>query len=333
MTSLLRVRLVRRLVVVPLVVALTIVMVLLLPLLGPLALVSDVVRGRREGQHVRLLFMVTAGLIVESLGLFAALIAWVRSGFGFLWRPETRWHLHRATMGWYARAMLWVITRALGTHVVWHDKADLSSGPVVLLARHTSFFDALIPATLLSQRNKLLAHHVLTEGLRYAPCIDVVGHRFPLEFVNRQSGDSEAKLASIEALGRVVNERSAAVIFPEGTFRTPKRFAFALERVAEHRPTHLEQVKRFRHVLPPRTNGTLALLAGAPQADVVLCMNTGLEPFGTLRQIVTNPRATRPVIVATERIARADIPTDPGELEQWIIDQFDRIDNWVSTHQ
>ncbi len=326
-------RLVRRLVIVPVALVAALLGVILSPLLLVAAAVADVARGRRRWPRVRLVLLIIGALIIETIGMIESLIIWIVTGFGLLGRARWRWHRQRAFMGWYTRTMFALITRVTGTKVIWQDHGDLSHGPVVLIARHTSFFDALIPATVLSQRNKLLSHHVVTHGLRYAPCIDIVGHRFPNRFIKRDPGEGSNELEHIQAVGSVLDDRSAAIIFPEGTFRNPERFARVLRRIRRRDPELAERAQHLDHVLPPRANGTHALLRGAPEADVLVCANTGLESFGSIKSIVDHPYTDRPIVIETWRIARSEIPDDPDEFNLWLFDQYVAIDAWVSTQQ
>lgn len=326
-------RIARRIIIVPLVLVAAILGVVLSPLLLSVAAIADLAKGRRRWPRVRLVVLVVGALIVETIGLFVSLFIWVVSGFGLLGRQRWRWHRYRVFMGRYTQTMFALVARVIGSKVIWQDRGDLSRGPAVVIARHTSFFDALIPATVVSRRNQLLAHHVVAHGLRYAPCIDIVGHRLPNQFVKRDPGEGSTELGPIQAIGAVLDDRSAAIIFPEGTFRSPERFARVVRRIGRRDPELAARAQHLDHVLPPRANGTHALLLGAPEADVVVCANTGLESFGSIKSIVNHPYADRPIVIGTWRIPRAEIPDDPTEFNLWLFDQYVAIDAWVTDQQ
>ena len=326
-------RLVRRLSVVPLTIVAGLVGLIASPFLLLGAAIADRVGNRARWPRVRIVALILGALVIEVIGLVGALVIWVLTGFGLLWAPRQRWRLQRGLMGWYTNTMLGLVVRVIGSTIEWRDHADLTSGPVVLLARHTSFFDALIPATVICKRNQLVAHHVITQGLKYAPCIDIIGHRFPNHFVKRNPGEGSRELDPIRDVGAVLDGGSAAIIFPEGTFRDPQRFERVLRRLRRRQPERAERAEQLEHVLPPRPNGTFALLDGAPTADVVICTNTGLEPFGTLRQITGAPWTDNPIIIETWRIPRAEIPTDADAFDEWLFDQFVAVDAWVRATQ
>lgn len=301
------------------------------PLILAVATISDVVTRQPRWRRTRLTILILGALVIEFVGMLVALGAWILTGFNLLGPTRWRWRRYRGFMGRYTSAMLTLIARVLGTTVEWRDDAQLDEGPVVLLARHTSFFDAAIPATVLSRRNTLLAHHVITYGLQYAPCIDLVGHRFPTRFIKRTPGEGSNELTHITAIGTILDERSGAIIFPEGTFRDPERFARVVRRLRRREPDLARRAEDLQHVLPPRPNGALALLEGAPEADVIVCANTGLEAFGTIRDIRTKPWSDLPIIVETWRVPRSEVPKDAAEFSTWLFDQYVKIDAWVES--
>lgn len=334
LTTLLEGRLARRLTITPVVIIAAVFGLLLSPLILAVLFVVDTVTREPKSRRVRLAALAIGALVIELLGMLASLVTWMISGFGLLGTTRWRWHLHRRLMGRYTRTMLGWIVRVLGTTIEWREEADLDSGPIVMLARHTSFFDALIPATVLSNRNSLLAHHVLTQGLRHGPCLDIVGHRFPNRFIRRAPGEGSRELAPIAEIGAVLDHRSAAVIFPEGTFRNPDRLDRIVRRLRRRDPELAARAQSLRHVLPPRANGAYALLGGAPDADIVVCTNTGLEAFGSINDIVTRPCSDVPVVIETWRIDRHQVPMDDVDtFSEWLFTLYERIDAWVTDTQ
>lgn len=289
-----------------------------------LACVCWVVDRLRRQPHlpatrlVRLIAVLTA---VEFVGLIRIAIVWLRSSTG---------DEHKLTrlLGWYTQTLLRGVAWAVGTTIEWHGTEHAATGPVVVAARHTSFFDAVIPGALLAHHNHLVPLHVVTKGLQYGPCIDIVGHWIPTVFISRapEAGSAPADIAD---LATHLTTESAAVIFPEGTFRNPARFERAVNRVAST-PELAARAAQLRHVLPPRPAGTWTLLQGNPEADLVICANTGLERWGSLRQIRSAGTANAPIQIGAWRIDRKHIPTDVDEFGIWFLDQWIEVDDWVS---
>lgn len=328
LTRLLQRRTPRRLITVPATLLIALVAILAFPVVLIGALLFDLIDRGSDLRRTRVTILLTGSLVVESIGILTWIITFPILGFG-LWRnARWTWRMHGVITGAYTMTLLRLIAVCIGTTIEWRDR-PIGGGPVVMLARHTSFFDALIPATVLARRNGLIPHHILTAGLRYAPCIDLVGHRFPNRFIDRSPGAGSAELRHIENIGRWVAADSAALIFPEGTFRTERRFERAMRRVNRGDPDRAAQAAKWRHVLPPRPNGSHALLDGAADADVVVCVNTGFEPYGTLKEMFQLPRSPRPIVIETWRVARSEIPDQIEAFTEWLYDQFDRIEAWV----
>jgi 1-acyl-sn-glycerol-3-phosphate acyltransferase len=86
---------------------------------------------------------------------------------------------------------------------------------VIVLMRHASLADSLLPAVLLGTRG-LRLRYVLKRELLWDPCLDVVGQRLPNAFIRRGSGESDAEIDAIRALGRDLGDDEGVLIYPEG---------------------------------------------------------------------------------------------------------------------
>lgn len=334
MLRLLDYRVLRRFVTIGATLLLTLVLVPLSPVLVCAAWIKDRVNRLPESPTARTVVLVIGMLVIELVSMVATFVVAARDGFGLFAARDDRstWGRNRALMGWYTSTQLRYICWVLRSPIDWRDHATLDDGPVIVMARHTSFFDALIPAALLTKRHGVLAHHVVTAGLQFAPLIDIVGHRFPNCFISRNPGVGSRELVPIEALGNQLSGQSGCIIFPEGTFRSPQRFERAIRRLGRRYPERAAQAQTLQHTLPPRPNGLWALLQGAPHADVVVCTNTGFEQFGFVRDIATNMPSRVPLVIETWRIPRAEIPAEFEAFTDWLFAEFAKIDAWVTIH-
>ena len=116
--------------------------------------------------------------------------------------------------------------------------------------------------------------------------LDIAANRLPDVFIDRAPGPDSPVLRRLEDLASGTDERSVSVIFPEGTFHTPERLDRAATRLGATRPDLEPLARTLRYMLPPRPSGTLALLRGAPDADIVLMGHVGLEGFGSMKEIL-----------------------------------------------
>jgi 1-acyl-sn-glycerol-3-phosphate acyltransferase len=234
--------------------------------------------------------------------------------------------VHFTLQHWWTGALLTAAHKTLGLRILVEDPLPARVGNVIVLGRHTSIGDAVIPAVLFGHRHGLDVRYVLKHDLQWDPCIDIIGHRIGHHFVDR--GDNSARSsAAIRQVAARLDARGAVVIFPEGTFFSPARKERAIERLAAgSRPDLAERAARLAHVLPPRPAGTLALLDGAPTADVIVMGHTGFERFTSLGAIYRAVPFRAPVRVWLWRVPRAAVPGTDGTRVDWLYDQWERLD-------
>lgn len=320
----------RRAVVWPAVLLGTPLLLALSPGLFTVAFGIDLLTGPRRLRTVRLLGMGLNYLVITMLGLLAGFGLWIATGFGLAIRssPSQRSH-HRVQLAW-TRAVFAAVQRWLGARVVIDDAHLAGPGPVVVLARHASFFDAVVPTVVIGDASaSVRLRHVLKSGLRWEPCLDLFGSRLPNVFVNRGEGRSASTLQEVRDLASDLGS-DAAVIFPEGTFRTARTADAILETFREEQPERAERL-RLRHLLPPRPGGVLALLDGAPEADVVIIGHTGFEQFGSFRAIVANTPFRTPVHIRAWRMSRSVLDADPAPRLAVIDREWQRLDDWIES--
>jgi 1-acyl-sn-glycerol-3-phosphate acyltransferase len=120
-----------------------------------------------------------------------------------------------------------------------------------------------------------------------------------------------------------------AVIFPEGTRASGGKRARAMAKIAERDPVRAARLATLRHVLPPRPAGSAALLAGAPEADVVLAWHVGFDGLDTFGGILRHlSRSPRPVVFTARRVPRADVPAGDAFTE-WLDNRWVELDEQV----
>lgn len=296
----------------------------------PLGLLWDVVRGR-DLPTVRMLVFGTVYLGWEVAASVAAGALWVATGFGRrVDRPWSR-RAHRRLQAAWVRSLLATAGRVLRLRVHVEGADALAAGPIVLLARHASMVDTLIPASLLFDAG-LGVRYVLKDELLWDPALDLVGHRLPNCFVDRSGANTERELAAVTALAAGTGVDEAVVIFPEGTRWSPSKRDAALARLAERSPERASRFDRHRHTLPPRPNGSVAALLGAAGADAVVMAHTGLEGLAGPRDALRTVPFRHPVRVGLWRVPRHQIPAEAAETADWLDEQWHRVDDWVAEH-
>ncbi len=323
---------VHRLISIPGLFLVVVLLVATAPIVLCVTVVGDVIERDRRARWTRLWALIMGLVIAELGGVLAAGALWVASGFGLMMRREWCQRAHRRLEEWWVGALMWVMGRAAHMRLDISGMDALATGNAVVIARHTSLGDAALPAELCAGMAHLHLRYVLKRSLCWAPCIDLVGHRLPNHFVDR-SPDDDSEVRALEALAGGLDERSAVVIFPEGTFHTPERAAKVVARLRETRPEIADRAATLRHLLPPRPGGTLALLDGAPAADVVVIRHVGFERFSSIAQIVAGIPFDEPVEVDVYRIPRSSVPADETGRLDWLYGVWQDMDDWCEARR
>ena len=134
---------------------------------------------------------------------------------------------------------------------------------------------------------------------------------------------------ALESLAAGLDAESVVVIFPEGTRANARKRERALRSIAASDPDRAARLADLRCLLPIRPSGTLALLRGAPEADLVFAWHTGfdgLDTFGGIYRRLRN--GGHDSVFVASRVARSDVP-DEGLLE-WLDERWLRMDSEVA---
>src|SRR5215467_4984470 len=143
-------RLVRRLVLAPLVVVVAVAVAALSPLLALLIVAFRMLRGARPGRRrgLRLLYFALIWLAGETAALVACLGLWIASGFGGRLHTEPYQSRHYAIMRWYLDLVYRTATTTFGIQVEV-DEPELTAQeqaarPVIVLSRHAGPGDSFL---------------------------------------------------------------------------------------------------------------------------------------------------------------------------------------------
>ena len=323
-------KILRRLVLAPLVALLDLAVVVLSPvLLIVAALVSPLFGGWRPLRVVALVIVFAARHLAAML---ACLGLWVASGFGLRTQSETMMRAHYRVLDWFVggvyRAVLKLarvrvnVTESAAAGKVLSDR----SRPVVVLSRHAGEGDTLLVIHELLRLHGRGPRVVMHEALRLDPLIDVMGERLPNRFIDPRGGDTEVEIA---AMARELGDQGALVIFPEGANFTEKRRLRGIERL--HEAGHAEEAewaRAMQHVSAPRPGGALAAIEASPGADVVIMGHDGFPTgLGEVWRLLPEPQTIE--LRLWHEPADA-IPADPDARIDWLFGWWRTLDEWVA---
>ena len=324
-------RVVRRLVLAPLMVVAEALFLLLSPVLLLVAALLSPLFGGWRPVRMALIAVVCAARHLEAV--VAVLALWARSGFGARMGSEALQAAHYAVMRRFVAGVYRVIVRFARVEVVTHESAaaeralSAASGrPVVFLSRHAGEGDTLLVIYELLCRHERRPRVVMHEALRLDPLIDVLGARLPNRFVDPRGGDTEVEIA---AMASELDDRSALVIFPEGANFTEERRERGIRRLEEAgHEWHAETARAMRNVSAPRPGGALAAIDAAPGADVVVMGHVGF-PEG-LGEVWRHLPERQTIEVKLWHEPAEAIPADHDERIAWLFEQWRRLDAWVA---
>ena len=299
------------------------------PVWIPLAALVDVFRRPRTALRCGL--AATLYLVCEALGLLASAVLWLVCAGGRGARRERyeRWNF--ALQCLWAGALFHGAARLFGLRLITEGGEAVQEPPLLLLLRHTSLADTLLPAVLVSRPHRIRLRYVLKRELLWDPCLDVVGQRLPNYFARRDSGDSERERRGVAALARDLGPREGVLIYPEGTRFSPQKRERALERLSRGGSSVLlDRARRLERVLPPRLGGPLALLEASPGTDVVFGVHVGLDAARNAADLWNGALLRSTIRVRFWRVTARDIPIGEQARAEWLYEQWARVDRAVA---
>ena len=320
----------RRAVTFPGLVALVLLDLAALPLTLAGAVIVDLARRSRFAA-VRFHLAVAFALTIHLVGLGLVTGAWL---VGLVAGRAREGELDFRSEAWWASATWRAAVRLYRMNVVVEGEDALErGGPLVVMSRHASLLDVLLPAVFVSSRHRLVAHYVAKRELLWDPCVDLFGHRLAMAFVRRGGQQHELDVAAVRGLAGSLGRRDALVIFPEGTRFTEAKRERLLASLARKDPAAFARAARLRHLLPPHEAGPLAVLDEARGADVVFCAHTGLERAGRLADLLGGTLIDATVRVRYWRVAAAEVPVGREARAEWLRRWWERLDEWISSRE
>ncbi len=322
----------RRAVTIPAYLLSALIMLAATPALLLIAVLVDVFRPRRF-VLTRSLLMVDVYLLAEAAGMLACLGIWVSAG-GWRRRPSSAYLRRNFLLQCHwASFQLWGARRIFSLRIEAEGADDLATGPLIVIARHVSPVDNLVPAVFISARHGIQLRWVLNRWLLRDPCLDIVGGRLPNLFVEAGREEPKGQAQGVAALAEGLGPLDGVVIYPEGALFSPERRTRVIARLSGVDPGAAKKAAALRHVLAPRSGGFQAALAAVPDADVVVCSHSGLDSANSYRAFISGALVGARVRVHFRRVARRSIPSDPAGQAEWLWQAWADIDRWIAMEE
>ena len=237
---------------------------------------------------------------------------------------------------WAFELWLLMITNAIKTFIGFDfsfPSDDLRPGPTVVFSRHTGPGDALLVARSLVHDQHRRIRMLGTTKLLWDPFFNHVIRRLPFYFCEPEPKDAAGQLQAVRDAVRTIEPDGAMIIFPEGGNFTPSRHESAMHHLAQPGlEERYARAERLKHVLPPRTGGTIAALEGATGVQVVFLAHAGLDNLYSLSDLWASIPLNR-TVEAGYWYTDGQIPIDDRDATiGWLYDQWQQVDDWIDTH-
>ena len=307
---------------VPLLFFILIVMITTLPVILPLTLLLSLVPGYRGA--TRTLLFLLCYLVCEVVGVVAS--AWITLRY-----PRSGKHFQTANFKlqcWWASALWKSARRIFSLSFHTHGAEALHGSAAILLPRHTSIADTILPMVYYAIPQDCRLRYVLKTELQWDPCLEIVGHRLPNYFVERGATDSAAEISGVANLLRHAPPNEGVLLYPEGTRYSEKKHA-ALQAKAKDNAELTAQITRWPSLLPPRLGGYQALLDANTQHDLLFMAHVGFGGSSSFGQLLNNSWAHSEVHMEFWRVPFADIPIDTDQRREFLFTQWDRMQQTV----
>ncbi len=312
-------KLVRRVVVAPVVVLVDLALIVVSPLLGLVAAIASPLTGG-AWRPLRVVAIAVSWAALHLAATLACLRLWI-----------TRGDEHHEVLSWFVGGINRSIRRI--ARVRWRvtDSEEAEEAlsarrrPVLVLSRHAGEGDSMLVLHALLCRYRRRPRVVLHEGLALDPLLDVLGHRLHYRFVDPRGGDIEEE---ITAMARGMEGEDAVLIFPEGGNFSEARRARGIERLERGGyDDEAALAREMEHVAAPRPGGALAALEGAPDADVVFVGHAGF-PVG-MRDLWRQLLGERTVQLRMWLAPSEQIPAGDDARIDWLFAWWGTLDDWI----
>ncbi len=299
----------------------------LAPIIAVSLVLADLTLGRVRLPRLRLFGVVLQYLFNDSVEVLLAPLLWVLAGFGTRIGSRASQRRHARVQRWSIDVLARRADQLLGLRIEVDGTDALRPAPAIVLSRHVSLADASLPVLLYGPDIGYDARGVIMAEMLADPGFDLLYGRLGSVFINRDR--SAAAQLAIRQLGEGLDDRSVAVICPEGRLFRPDALERAMARLDESDPVRAERLRVLRHVLPPRPGGVLSLLDGAPDADVVIVAHAGFESIPSVTELSRRAPLDQAIRASVWRVPRSQIPEDPEGRVKWLDDEWLRLDRWV----
>lgn len=206
----------------------------------------------------------------ETIGALVAATLWLIRPF-----LKDYQEANRSLQRWWATTLHSGGAAIFGVQFLIEGQQALDGPPALMIPRHTSIADTVLPMTLYSYTRNVPLRYVMKQELLWDPCLDIVGRRLPNYFIDRSGVDTDTELSELAGFVSELPASEGLVFYPEGTRFSMEKRSRILARLKGTPDGEL--LESWPNLLPPRRGGTLTVLHANPGHDLVFCCHVGFE--------------------------------------------------------
>ena len=303
----------RRLVSISVLGLLTLIFVPLSPFLTPAVFVISKVTRYTSLIHALLFFY--GYLFFEFMGVLALTNNW------FVDRKKKNFLIKtRKIQNWWSSGLLKLGKSIYKLEFQIFGEESISGPSAILMPRHTSLGDTVLPIIFFGQKRKEGLRYILKRELLMFPCLDIAGNRLPNLFIDRSGQDTSRELNSIANLLQNTPDGESLLIYPEGTRNSLSK----RDSIRRKNPSMNSMLERWPSLLPPKTGGPLTLLEANTSKDIVFMAHLGFEGAADLGDLINGSWLNQTIRMHFWRVPFDQIPEDKKSFlyEQWDLMQY-----------
>ena len=230
---------------------------------------------------------------------------------------------NRVIQFWWIQGLFDVAVKLYRLDIKILGEEAIQGPTAIVLARHTSVADTVLPLLLFGGTRKEGVRYVLKQELQILPCIDIAGNRLPNAFVDRSGTDSAGAIKQVSDLLIGCDETESMLIYPEGTRSSVKK----REQLATKKPNLRNQLDRWYNLLPPRLGGISALAMVNPGKDLVFLAHVGFEGSASILDLINGSWLQQKVLLKFWRIPYEKVPKH--DFEHFLFGEWDEMNRAV----
>lgn len=322
-------RIIRRLILAPIVFVLSVALVALMPFVLAIAFLLDLVLPG-SWRTLRLASFAAAYLVLEVVAFIGLFGLWIASGFGLFLRTPAIQRAHFSFMRWWLHTIDQVVRKVFRLRILIEERPVPRPGPILVFSRHAGPGNSLLLIGTILVGYQRRPRIVMLAKLQWEPLFDILLHRIPNRFIRHDPARRHVYIDAIGDLASGMGPEDAFVLFPEGKDFTPRVRKRAIEYLrGKGHDEAADRAEQMQHVLPPRHSGVMAAIQNAPDADIVFVAHSVLEDIPSFKALWRSVPLAHPIHARYWRVPPSEVPSDTAALIDWLYQWWERIDQWI----